>query len=237
MASSVLEERAAFWGDFTRHIRTMHFIGDISEKSRTPPQQRQFEESKQFVLDNFDRGARIMGDNLFGEMQLDFDEQAPGQFTWLANLLHDEKLKSPKFPDVFTPDVVQELIVTIYGAQTTIASTLEEIEPAYRKWLDYESRVKLLYKAACGLDKEWQTDALFQTAYSEDIFRLVRRLGEFVATFKLRLEQLTRAYEALSRIITVMEMNPTEALVRKQPEERPPQSYGFSGRRGFGKPK
>lgn len=233
--SEVMKERAAFWADFTRNVRTMHFLGGISEKTRTPTQARQFDDARQAVLDNFDRGSRMMGDNLFAEMQLDFDETAPGQFHWLAQLVNDEKLKSPRFPEVFTPAVVQELIVKIYGAMTTVASTLEEIEPAHRKWLDYESRVKLLYKAACGLDKEWQTDALFQTGYSEDIFRMIRRLGEYVTVFKLRLEQLQRAYDAISRIITVMEMNPAEMLVRKQTDERPAQSTGFSGRRGFGK--
>lgn len=229
------EEREAFWADFTRNIRVMHFVGDISEKSRTPTQQRQYDEARDFVMDNFDRGAMMMSDNLFGEMRLQFDTDAPGNFSWLAEQLNDDKLRPPKFPEVFSPPIVNELIVKIYGAQTTIAATLEEIEPAHRKWLDFENRIKLLYKAACGLDKEWQTDALFQTAYPEAMYQMVRRLGEYVGAFKLRLDQLMRAYDALSRIITVMEMNPTEMMVRKEPEERPVQSHGFSGRRGFGK--
>jgi hypothetical protein len=235
--SGVMKEREAFWREFTRNIRVMQFLGDINDKAKTPAQLRQFDEAREYVRENFDEGVRIMSDSLFAEMRLDFDEMEPGQFSWLASLLHDDSLRAPKFPSVFTPAVVQELIVKIYGAQTTIASTLEEIEPAYRKWLDFEMRIKLLYKAACGLDKEWQTDALFQTSYPEDMFRMVRRLAEYVNTFKLRLEQLNRAYEALSRIITVMEMNPTEMMVRKGEYEEPPtKSYGFGGKRrsGFG---
>jgi hypothetical protein len=227
--------RLEFWSEFTSKIRIMHFISDITEKNRTTTQIRQLQEARDYVLTNFDKGARMMGEHLFSEMQIQLDEEAPGKFSWLHELIADDNLTSPKFPSVFTPIVVQELIVKIYGAQTTIASTLEEIEPAYRKWLDYENRVKLIYKAACGLDKEWQTDALFMTAYPEDIFVLIRRLGEFVGQFKLRLEQLTRAYEALSRIITVMEMNPTSMMTRKEEQETTVKKHSFGGSRGFGK--
>ena len=233
--SPALKERAEFWKEFTRNIRVMHFLGEINDKVKTPTQMRQYEDARDYVRENFERGSRVMAENLFSEMQMDFDEDAPGQYHWLAQIMNDDNLRSPKFPAIFTPAVVQELIVKIYGAQTTIASTLEEIEPAHRKWMDYENRIKLLYKAACGLDKEWQTDALFQTGYPEEIYQLVRRLGEYVYAFKIRLDQLNRAYEAVSRIVTVMEMNPTEMMVRKEVDERPTKSEEFRGKRGFGK--
>ena len=235
--SKVLQDRAEFWKEFTRNIRVMQFLGDINDKIKTPTQIRQFDEARGYVHEHFERGTVVMAETLFGEMQLDFDEDAPGQFHWLAELMHDDTLRPPKFPSVFTPLVVQELIVKIYSAQTTVASTLEEIDPAYRKWLDYENRIKLIYKASCGLDKEWQTEALFQTGYPERMYQLVRRLGEYVLAFKIRLDQLTRAYEAISRIITVMEMNPTEMLTRTGVEERPARAEGFGGKRGFGQKK
>lgn len=233
MADDPLQRQKEFWQEYTRNVRLMHFLGEKAEKSRTQHEQRQYDEARGYVRDGFESAIHIMSANLFGEIQLDFDEDAPGQFGWLANLMRDESLRCPVFPAVFTPAVVQELIVKIYGAQTTVASTLEEIEPAYRKWLEFEARIKHIHKAACGLDKEWQTEALFQMGYTEDIFRMVRRLGEYVHALKIRLDQLVRGYEALSRIITVMEMNPTEMMTRKSSETRQYKSQSLGGRGGY----
>lgn len=228
-----------FWAEFVQNIRVMHFIGDISEKTRTSTQQNQYQQAQDYVRMNFEEGTQIMGRRLFGEMSLEFDEDSPGQFLWLSEILNDNNNRPPTFPNVFTPEVVQVLITKIYSAQTTIASTLEEIEPAYNKWLDYEKRVKLMYKGACGLDKEWTTEALSTLSHPEDMYILARRLGQHVSAFKIRLDQLTRAYEAVSRLITVMEMNPTAMLTRYEPEDAPtPQKKGFySGKRasGFGR--
>lgn len=222
--------------EFRYCVRTVAFISEIPEKKRTNAHSKELEACQEFVLDNFTQAVEVIYENLLAGINLDLDgmDGTNGKWMWLREILDSPKHKSPKFPEVFTPEAITDLIVDLNSAQVVIASALEEIEPVYDRWCDNERRMQMVYKSSCDLSTEWKAKGLFELDFPEDIYQAKAMLGQYVSAFKHRLSQLERTYDALSRIITVMGMNPTEAMVRKTDHD---EIYGTSskGKRFGGK--
>lgn len=187
-----------------------NFISDIAEKKRTPIQVERYDSALNLLRDNAEFYFEDMTKNLFEDILLEFEDRSG----WMNSILLDGKYKAPALRRPVTQQSIDMALEDIYEAQTTVAGVLEEVEPTYKRWLQFEDRAEKLFNAIGNFKDKWKGESVFQVMMPEDVFRKLRNFGEFVAAFKLRQDALDKAFEIISRMITVRQMSPLEPHTR-----------------------
>lgn len=117
----------------------------------------------------------------------------------------DEVLRGTLVPTLEAVNTVEidRVLRELYAAHVTVAGRLEELEPALDRWLKHERKINDVVKAVCGLDKEWQADALVRLVVPGKVYNKIRALETYTAQFKNRQAALDKAYEIVSRLVTL----------------------------------
>jgi hypothetical protein len=238
-------EKAQKLKEYKQSLHLIVQLGLLSEKQRSSVQQNQYLNALEHLRENIEEFYRLMTEHEFQSIM--FWEHDSEIYGWLDKTLNDDTCKPPRFPEKFTPADLERLIVRVYQAQTTISGVLEEIEPAYKRWLEYEDRCRKIWKAISTIDKEWQAEALFHTVVPPQVWIRIRRISEYVASLKSRMESLNNSQNVLSRLITLFQLTPATPMAReatlgngqsfdRTPEvSRPPAESGTSSRFGGGR--
>lgn len=187
-----------------------NFISDITEKKRSPIQNERYDSALNLLRDNAEFYFEEMTKTLFADILLEFEDRSG----WMNGILMESKNKPPTLRQPVTQSSIDMALEEIYEAQTTIAGVIEEIEPTYKRWLEFEDRSEKLFNAICNFKDKWKGESVFQVMVPEEVFRKMRDFGEFVAAFKHRQAGLDKAFEIISRIITVRQMSPLEPHTR-----------------------
>lgn len=206
-------EKAQRLKDYKHSLQLVSQLGLLSEKKRSPAQENQYVNALEHLRENIDDFFKLMTEHEFQSIM--FWSADSEIYSWISQTLDDEACKPPRFPDKFTPADIERLVVKVYQAQTTISGVLEEIEPAYKRWLEYEDRCRKIWKAISCIDKEWQAESLFHTVVPVEVWIRIRRIAEYVASLKMRMDSLTNAQNVLSRLITLFQLTPSAPMSRE----------------------
>jgi malate synthase len=192
----------------------VNILGETSK--RTPEQDEALREAKDLVRENLEEAFLHVCASEISAIRAELcDAEQSNSFGYYDSVLMDAGTKVPTFPIQVNPQTVTPVLQQIYKAQTTVNGVLEEIEPVYNRWMSYEKRMKEMLKALCAFSTEWRGDALYQTLIPSDVWRRIKTLGEYVESFKRRLDALNKAAELTSRMITLHIEAPTGEMSRE----------------------
>lgn len=238
----IQEDKATKRRDCQHHVGVYAFLQAIPDKQLTSNQRRQMDEAREVVRENYEEFFELMLESEFGEINFEFacqDEQGKkDSLDSLGATLMDERSRCPIIPTELSLDHAGVLLIKINRAETMIRGQYEQIEPAYRKWQDFEKRAMSIMKGICMLEKEWQAESVYQILVPADIYKRIRRMGEYVGQYKHRIETLHNAYEMVSRMITVYTAGQTSDYIPPRGTDAPetPSYRQAANRRGDGRP-
>lgn len=206
-------EKAERLKEYKSYLYMVSSIGLLAEKARTATQQAQYLKALDFLRENIEDFYRLMTEQEF--QSIIFFEEDNDVHSWVTRTLSDPYCKVPPIPDKLTPRDIERITLHLFKGQTTLSGILEELEPAYKRWLEHEDRCRKIWKAISCIDKEWQAEALFQIVVPPEIWHRIRKVSETLATVKMRMESLVAAQAVISRIITLFQITPIVPLSRQ----------------------
>lgn len=189
-------------------LRTVAHLSQTSVRTRTPEQIELLEQAKTFIFDNgkqfFDEETK----DLYGEIGLRL-EGAP-DYTRVTLGLSNPATQAPRLPMTITDGDFYKLNAQLYGAITTVSGFLETLKPELELLQSYEKRLKGLYALIVQLEKDWQIDVHYQAMQDDKFYRYTMGVRSAVATCELRLAQLQKAQEIISRLQTLHTSIPSD---------------------------
>lgn len=188
-------------------IVRFHYLIELPAKRITEAQTKELEETRVYLMENFQAVVEVcsgmeIGDFLFAFE--DLDTKVGNQVSYFGVMADEiKKIKIPKMPKQVSPTTITPVIQELYEAQATTYGMLEQLEPALDKWIKYEKRMQLLVKAVTGFTTEWRTEAVGVVVVPAVVQRKVLALAEVVGSLKLKRDALNKAYDMISRLVTL----------------------------------
>jgi len=235
---------------YRRKLGLIAFLNEKPATKRAVHEQRQLDELLGEIRENYEEFFTLCTENEFGAIIFDIEDGAEGTnkgvnaewFQHLRRTLEDPLMKPPKFPNPMDGLSLERLVIQVYHAQVVISAQLEEIEPVFSKWQQFEKRTQQLWKAICGFDKEWQAESLYQHMLPQHVSTYMKSMSEYVSAYKIRFDMLDRTQAVLSRLITLYQGTPIEPTTRRSEVRQPEQVQehrdkptGFGGKRFGGR--
>lgn len=121
------------------------------------------------------------------------------------------KIGTPKIPEKnLTTDQINELIVDIENALSSVYGGLEELKPIQTLYDTVYRWAENVYKGLCLSNHEWEGAAVFAMLVPEDYMTNKLYLDMLVSAYQVKLEGLQSTYEKLSRMVALRLMEPGE---------------------------
>lgn len=182
-------------------LRTIAHLDQVGVRSRTQEQTDALDEAKQFIFLNGKQFYEEETFNMYAEINLRM-EGSPDYNRVLVSL-QNTATQAPKLPMTITDGDFYKLNAQLYGAITTVSGFLEMLKPELDLLTDYEKRLKGLYALIALLEKDWQIEVHFQAMQNDQFYRYTRGVRSAVSACELRLTQLSKAQEIISRLQTL----------------------------------
>jgi hypothetical protein len=153
---------------------------------------------------------------VLSEMQfrLQEDVNSKNYFEFYFLELYKDGLKPPAMAKLTTQEGLNQAIIHLYGAITTVSGFIEYLEPQLKYLQSALDRIHKLSKCVIQTKTEWRGQALIEMYIPEELMRIHSRLAELVHTLKLRKEVLDNSLTIVSRLITLRMQTPTQEITR-----------------------
>lgn len=182
-------------------LRTIAHLEQTGVRNRTAEQANALEEAKLFIFQNGKQFYEEETFNMYAEINLRIEGGV--DYSKIMVSLGHPATQSPKLPAIITDGEFYRLNAHLYGAITTVSGFLESLKPELDLLTDYEKRFKGIYALITQLEKDWQIDVHYQAMQDDKFYRYTRGVRAAVATCELRLTQLNKAQEIISRLQTL----------------------------------
>lgn len=234
---------------YRQKMMLIAFIAEKPVTKRSSHETRQMEDALIVIRENYQEFFELTTEFEFGAILFEARDGVTDDinknewFSHLGSLLMESRLRPPRFPNPVLPHDLEKIMIEIYHAQIEISGVLEEIEPVYAKWKEYRKRTESMWSAICNFDDQWKATATFEHLVSQEVSNFMKKMGEYVAAYKIRFTMLEKSHEVASRLITLQQGTPIEAHRRTEGQatraytpSAPSGPTAFkSGVRGFGK--
>lgn len=200
-------------------ITRMNMIADVPKNERTEQEDALYHADQVFVREHAVSIVQAIIQPTLEETNFRLsDDVGPKMFDYYWAELGTAKLKPPVIHKYITQEGINDAIIHIYGAITTLSGFLEYLEPQYKYAQSAMDRINKLSKCVLTTKTDWKTSALCELMLPEELVANISKLGEIVHACRLRKELLDDTQAIISRVITLRMQTPTTEMSRSVPE-------------------
>jgi hypothetical protein len=195
-------------------VGTIATISEIPDKSRTIIQREKLKAARELLSENYEYLFDTLSHDWYVSMKNTLDDESY-QLSEFESILGADETQSPRITSAMEVSHIEEAIIQIYGAQTTISGILEVLLPKYDKWTNHRKRAEMVMKALIQSSSEWKSEAVYSVYEPIEVTTLFANFTECVSAYKQRMKTLENSYATLSRLLSLKMGTPAEPLFRK----------------------
>lgn len=195
-------------------VGTIATIAEIPDKLRTSKQRDNLKAARELISENYEYLFDTLTQDWYTSMKKTLADESY-QLSEFESILEADETQAPRITSAMEVSHIEEAIIQIYGAQTTISGILEVLLPKYDKWTNHRKRAEMVMKALIQSSNEWKSEAIYSVYEPIEVTTMFADFTECVSAYKQRLKTLEASYATLSRLLSLKMGTPAEPLFRK----------------------
>lgn len=190
-------------------ILMSHYYAEMGDRKRSASEtqdmlgyQRKIVECAENIIEDLcDREIK----EIAGELE-QYERWDNGGVVLHLKLLDDvlQKNHVPSLEDGFVNvDNINRVLSELYVAQANVSQKVEELRPILYRWQHYEKKMESVIKGLVDFSTEWKADTVVAAFMVPGVYDKIRMLESYVERFTIRKASLDKAFEIVSRMMTL----------------------------------